>query len=106
MSRKNMTGTDGQLKKMKNNPADAIKDTMWRFLMTGKQKGNPQLLKEYVYDLVQMMTQMTAGQRGNKNDISFDELQPLEWSIIIEATCLVLSGQIDKLIEDKGERKC
>lgn len=69
--------------------------------MTGNQKGNPQLLKEYVYDLVQMMTQMTAGQRGNKNDISFDELQPLEWSIIIEATCLVLSGQIDKLIEEK-----
>lgn len=69
--------------------------------MSGKQKGNPQLLKEYVYDLVQMMTQMTAGQRGNKNDISFDELQPLEWSIIIEATCLVLSGQIDKLIEGK-----
>lgn len=86
---------------MKSNPADGLKDTMWRFLMTGKQKGNPQLLKEYVYDLVQMMTQMTAGQRGNKNDISFDELQPLEWSIIIEATCLVLSGQIDKLIEDK-----
>lgn len=22
---------------MKNNPADAIKDTMWRFLMTGNQ---------------------------------------------------------------------
>lgn len=88
---------------MKTNPADGLKDTMWRFLMTGKQKGNPQLLKEYVYDLVQMMTQMTAGQRGNKNDISFDELQPLEMSIIIEATCLVLSGQIDKLIEGKGE---
>ncbi|WP_317313212.1 hypothetical protein [Absicoccus porci] len=88
---------------MKTNPADGLKDTMWRFLMTGKQKGNPQLLKEYVYDLIQMATQKTAGQRGNKKDISFDELQPLEWSIIIEATCLVLSGQIDKLIEDKGE---
>ena len=85
---------------MKNNPADAIKDTMWRFLMTGKQKGNPQLLKEYVYDLIQMATQKTAGQRGNKNDISFDELQLLEWSIVIEATCLVLSGQIDKLIKE------
>lgn len=58
-------------------------------------------MKEYVYDLVQMMTQKTAGQRGNKKDISYRELEALEWSIIIEATCLVLSGQIDKLIEEK-----
>lgn len=32
-----------------------------------------------------------------------DAIKNAIWSIVIEATCLVLSGQIDKLIEEKGE---
>ena len=48
---------------MKENPADNIKDTMWQFLMTKGQKANIPALKEYVYDLIGMMTQKTAGQR-------------------------------------------
>ena len=37
---------------MKENPANAIKDTMWKFLMDKGQKSNIPALKEYVYDLI------------------------------------------------------
>ena len=47
---------------MKNNPADKIKDNMWAFLMSGGQEANITALKEYVYDLIGMTTQKTAGQ--------------------------------------------
>ena len=87
---------------MKENPANAIKDTMWKFLMDKGQKSNIPALKEYVYDLIQMTTQKTAGQRKTKDHISWGELDMTMMSIIIEATCLVLSGDLD-LIEKKGE---
>ena len=87
---------------MKENPANAIKDTMWKFLMDKGQKSNIPALKEYVYDLIQMTTQKTAGQREVKGHISWDELDMTMMSIVIEATCLVLSGDLD-LIEKKGE---
>ena len=84
---------------MKENPANAIKDTMWTFLMDKGQKANIPALKEYVYDLIQMTTQKTAGQDGYKksNHINFDELDMTLFSIVIEATALVLSGELDKL---------
>ncbi len=83
---------------MKNNPADKIKDTMWAFLMTYGQKANIPALKEACYDLIQLMTQKTAGQRANKpQDISFDDLDMIKETIIIEAVALVLSGELDKL---------
>ena len=47
---------------MKSNPADAIKDTMWTFLISKGQRANIPALKEYVYDLIKMTTQKTAGQ--------------------------------------------
>ena len=82
----------------KSNPADGIKDTMWTFLMSKGQKANIPALKEYVYDLIGMTTQKTAGQRqAVKRDISWDELEMAMFSIIIEATALVLSGELDKL---------
>lgn len=85
---------------MKSNPADAIKDTMWTFLMSKGQKANIPALKEYVYDLIQMATQKTAGQRARaKHNISWDELEMTLFSIVIEATALVLSGDLDKLEE-------
>lgn len=87
---------------MRENPADDIKDTMWKFLMDKGQKSNIPALKEYVYDLIQMTTQKTAGQREVKGHISWDELDMTMMSIVIEATCLVLSGDLD-LIEKKGE---
>lgn len=82
---------------MKENPANAIKDTMWTFLMNYGQKSNIQALKEYVYDLIQMTVQKTAGQRGVKGHISWDELDMTIMSIVIEATALVLSGDLDKI---------
>lgn len=89
---------------MKSNPADAIKDTMWTFLMSKGQKANVPALKEYVYDLIKMTTQKTAGQRAEaKRDISWDELEMTLFSVVIEATALVLSGDLDKLEEKHNE---
>lgn len=89
---------------MKENPADAIKDTMWTFLMSKGQKSNIPALKEYVYDLIGMTTQKTAGQRKEvKKDISWAELEMTLMSVVIEATALVLSGDLDKLEEEKKE---
>lgn len=83
---------------MKQNPANAIKDTMWKFLMDKGQKENIPALKEYVYDLIKMTTQKTAGQRKEvKDNISWDELDMTLMSIAIEATALVLSGRLDEL---------
>lgn len=83
---------------MKSNPANQIKDTMWTFLMDKGQKANIPALKEYVYDLIKMTTQKTAGQRQTaKHDIDWAELDMTLWSIVIEATALVLSGRLDEL---------
>lgn len=83
---------------MKQNPANAINDMMWKFLMDKGQKENIPALKEYVYDLIKMTTQKTAGQRKEvKDNISWDELDMTLMSIVIEATALVLSGRLDEL---------
>lgn len=90
---------------MKSNPANDIKDTMWMFLMDGCQKGNIPALKEYVYDLIGMTTQKTAGQReyAKKDDIDWAELDMTLMSIAIEATALVLSGRLDQIELDDEE---
>ncbi len=83
---------------MKKNPANVIKDIMWGFLMDKGQKENIPALKEYVYDLIQMTTQKTAGQRNTaKKDIPWEEFDMTLMSIVIEATALVLSGKLDEL---------
>lgn len=83
---------------MKENPANAIKDTMWAFLMDKGQASNIPALKEYVHDLIGMTTQKTAGQRKTaKNDIPWEQLDMTLMSIVIEATALVLSGDLEKL---------
>lgn len=87
---------------MKENPANKIKDTMWKFLMDYGQKENIPALKEYVYDLIQITTQKTAGQRKDDKGINWDELDMTVWSIVIEATALVLSGRLDEL-KDKED---
>ena len=82
---------------MKENPANTIKDTMWKFLMDRGQKANVPALKEYVYDLVQLTTQKTSGNRKTaKKHIPWEELDMTLMSIVIEATALVLSGELDK----------
>lgn len=91
---------------MKNNPANAIKDTMWRFLMDKGQKANVPALKEYVYDLIQMTTQKSAGQNPRlqaKGHIPWESLDMTLMSIVIEATALVLSGELDRLDGDMGD---
>ncbi len=72
---------------------------MWHFLMDGGQKANIPALKEYVYDLIGMTTQKTAGQRKEvKKDIDWDNLNMTLMSIVIEATALVLSGKLDSIV--------
>lgn len=61
---------------MTENPANGLKDMMWRFLMDKGQKENIPELKAAVYRLIQMTTQKTAGLedtergRGNNADTS------------------------------------
>jgi hypothetical protein len=74
---------------MKTNPADTVKDTMWRFLMMG--------------GLIQMTTQKTAGQRrGTKKDIDWGALDMVLMRIVIEATALVLSGDLEEKEEENN----
>jgi len=82
------------------NPANALKDMMWRFLMDKGQKANVPALRGYVYDLIKAATQKDGGQRGTRGNINFDELDMIIWSIVIEAVALVLSGELDAL--DRG----
>lgn len=84
---------------MQNNPANKLKDFMWQFLMDKGQKANIPALKESVYTLIAMTTQKTAGQKKGMN---WSELDMVLMSIVIEATALVQSGELDK-IEVKEE---
>ena len=80
--------------------------SMWACFQKGGVKGNPQALKDLVYDWIQIITQKTAGQRRIKNkDISWDNLERIKMGILVEATCLVVSGDIDKLIAEEKESK-
>ena len=85
---------------MNQNPANAIKDTMWRFLMDGGQQANIPALKEYVYDLIQITTQKSAGQN--------EKLQAkghIPWENLDMTTALVLSGELDQLNRENAELK-
>ena len=86
---------------MKTNPANAIKDTMWFFLMDKGQQANIPALKEAVYDLIKATTQKDAGQRGKAQNINWDDLDMIFMTIVCEATALVLSGELDKLEGDE-----
>lgn len=73
-------------------------DAMWGFLQMGGQKANIPVLKECCEELQKMMIQKTAGQRKNKtSDISFGNLDMICNFIVIEAMCLYLSGELDRL---------
>ena len=86
------------------NPANSIKDSMWDFLKDGHQEADVKALKDAVYNLIQMATQKTAGQRSDHpKHISFEVLELLKWQIICEAVALVLSGKLDKLEEMESE---
>ena len=73
-------------------------DTMWAFLQMGGMKSNYPALKSACMELRQMMMQKTAGQRKDKkSDISFDNLERVKNTIVIEAMALILSGDCDNL---------
>jgi hypothetical protein len=73
-------------------------DTMWSFLQMGGQKPDVLGLKEHCETLRKMMMQKTAGQRKDKpNDVDFADLDMLCNFIVIEAMCLYLSGDLDRL---------
>lgn len=90
---------------MTENPTNNIKDMMWSFLMEHGQKANIPALKEAVYDLIHATTQKDAGQRKNgPKNYDWGNLDMLFMEIVIEATALVLSGELDKL--EGGDVAC
>lgn len=84
------------------NPANGIKDLMWRFLMDKGQKENIPELKAAVYRLIQMTAQKTAGQRKGTH-IPWETLDMEIMRIVIEATTLVLSGRLDELERSESD---
>lgn len=73
-------------------------DTMWTFLQMGQQKSNIPQLKKTIQDLIQMMTQKTAGQKVNTKDISLEQNFDMTIiTIVLESVALYLSGDLDKL---------
>lgn len=69
--------------------------------MDGRQRANVKALKEAVYKLIGMTTQKNSGQRKAKKDIDWDSLDMTVMTIVIEATALVLSGELDEKREKK-----
>lgn len=81
---------------MRTNPANG---TNRKELADEGQEVELSILKGAVYDLIQIMVQMTAGQEKyrKKNDISFDDLEAILNIIVMESMCLVISGAIDEI---------
>ncbi len=84
-----------------------IKDTMWGFLMWGEQKANIPALEDAVEELCHAAAQKNAGQKpyAKTTDIDWRGLDWTMWRIVIEATALVLSGELDKLKESEDKVK-
>ena len=78
-----------------------VEDTMWTFLSMGGQKGNPEILNDYVQKLLRIVKQKNAGQKryAKNEDISFDLIDPIKWSIICEAVALCLDERFPKVVE-------
>lgn len=78
---------------------ELTKDTMWAMFKMGNQKPNISALEKHVNTLIRMTAQKTAGQRKGNNDISWEMLDITLLNIAIEATALVLSGNLKKIKE-------
>lgn len=74
-------------------------DLMWQFLQMGRQKSDIPALKEHLDQLRQAMIQKTAGQRRDdpKSYVPLEDVGTIVNCIVIEAMCLYLSGDLDKL---------
>lgn len=77
---------------------------MWNFLRFGSVKSNVKVLKRLLDDLRQAMIQMTAGQEQYKKsyEVPSSDVGTIVNSIVIEAMCLYLSGDLDKLEAMEG----
>lgn len=80
-------------------------ELMWSFMMMGNQRANIPRLKELLDQLRQLMIQKTAGQRRDdpSETVSFEDLGTITNCIVIEAMCLYLSGELDRLEEVRDE---
>jgi hypothetical protein len=73
---------------------------LYALMKQTKYKSNIPLLKKNCNDLMTMACQMTGGQRERdktNGSIPFENLDMLLLHIAIEACCLCLSGDIDKI---------
>lgn len=75
-----------------------MENIMFSFLEMGGIEPDVELLSEACGDLKKMMTQKTAGQgrTGTKKHISFDNLERIKATIIIECMALYVNGYFDK----------
>ena len=69
----------------------------------GHQKSNVPALKALCDHLRTLMIQKDAGQRGNADNISFDDIGTIVNSIVIETMCLYLSGDLDRIKEGSND---
>ena len=76
-------------------------DTMWSFMQMGEMKSNYSALKSACMEMRKMMTQKTAGQRKDRTqDLSWDNLERVKASIIVEAMALVFSGDLEPTLSN------
>ena len=82
---------------------------LYHKLKQTKYEANVPLLKKLCSDLMCAFSQMSSGQRqgdDTKGAVYWErELDLLPWHIALEACCLVLSGELDKLEQSDGHRK-
>lgn len=73
--------------------------TMFAFLKMGAAKSNIPALKENCELLITALTQKTGGQEQYRKatDVDFDHIDAIVNSIVVEALCLYLSGDLKRL---------
>lgn len=86
-------------KQAEHDMMNVVKNFMWQVVTEHAHNSSQQRLKEYVYDLIGMMTQKEGGQRADKPKDVLNieaELDMTVFSIMLEAVALVLSGELNK----------
>ncbi len=70
-------------------------NSLFSFMTMGGMTANKDVLIQACYDMRKMMTQKTAGQRQDKpTDMSWGNFERVKNTIVIEAMCLVFSGEL------------